>query len=164
MLFRSVALGQIRDERALEPLILALKDEQSTIRQAASAALQRIDAEWPRSEAAQRALPELKAALKDKEYWVRQAAAEALTKIGEARTMEPDGTRFIDAATHKRQVVVEIFVAALQDADRDLRQAAAEALGRIGDRRAFDALTAALQDTDPGVKNAATQALQRLHG
>ena len=132
------------------------------MRHAAASAVGRIDSGWQTSAAAQEALPELKAAQKDREYWVRQAAAEVLAKIGETRPVEPDGTRFINAASHKRQAAMEIFVATLQDFDPDLRQAAAEALGRIGDRRALEPLTNALGDTDDGVRAAAEQALEVL--
>ena len=58
-------LGESREPRALEPLVTALKDKDSSVRQAAEEALKRIDAGWAKSEAAQRVIPTMVAALKD---------------------------------------------------------------------------------------------------
>jgi HEAT repeat protein len=112
------ALGQIRDARAVEPLIAALKDQDRAVRRAAAGALVQIGA---------RAVEPLIAALRD-DYWaVRRAAAEALGQIGDAPAVEP-------------------LIAALKDSAGAVRRAAAEALGQIGDAPAVEPLIAALMD------------------
>jgi hypothetical protein len=68
------ALGQIRDARAVEPLVTALKDQDDAVRQAAAAALGKIgDA---------RTVEPLMAALKDKNSSVQEVAAKELIKMG----------------------------------------------------------------------------------
>ena len=117
---------------AVEPLIAALKDRHSDVRQAAAYVLGEIgDA---------RAVEPLIAAPKDeKEWYVREAAAEALGKIG-APAVEP-------------------LIAALKDEYRNVREAAAEALGEIKDPRAVEPLIAALKDWDV---RAAAEALVKI--
>ena len=67
------ALGEIGDARAVEPLILALKDEYWEVRRRAAEALGEIgDA---------RAVEPLKKALNDESRGVREAARDALEKI-----------------------------------------------------------------------------------
>ena len=67
------ALGEIGDERAVEPLIQALKDEDKAIRYWAAKALGEIGDE--------RAVDSLTQALQDEDEYVREAAEEALEKI-----------------------------------------------------------------------------------
>jgi len=105
------ALVQI-GKPAVKPLIAALRDENWPVREDAAEALNKIEPNWPKSEAAKSQVPEFIAALSDEKYWVRKAAAEALGKIGDTRAVEP-------------------FIAALRDEDSSVRKAAAEALERI---------------------------------
>ena len=95
------ALGEIKDPRAVEPLIAALKDEDSDVRAAAAYALGEIKDP--------RAVEPLIAALKDGDSDVRKAAAKALGEIKDPRAVEP-------------------LIAALKDAKWRVREAAAEAL------------------------------------
>ena len=67
------ALGEIKDPRAVEPLIAALKDTDKDVRQAAAEALGKIGDP--------RAVEPLIAALKDAEWHVRKAAAKALVSL-----------------------------------------------------------------------------------
>ena len=65
------ALGNIGDQRAVEPLIRTLRDEYWYVREAAAEALEKIKPEWYKTEAAGRQVPEFIKTLekaKDKEY------------------------------------------------------------------------------------------------
>ena len=78
----AVVLGQIGDERAVEPLIVALTGEDPWLRKEAAVALGKIGDE--------RAVEPLIVALTgDDQSWVREAAAEALGNIGDERAVEP---------------------------------------------------------------------------
>jgi hypothetical protein len=167
------ALGEIGDERAVEPLIAALKDEVWSGGKAAAEALERIGTP---------AVDPLIAALKDLDYSVYQTAiAEVLGRIGDAQAMKPliaalrtkktrqaavralDGLgwqpdrseagaaywiakRDWDRCVEIGTLAVGPLIAALKDEDRGIHQAAAEALAKIGDARAVDPLIAALKD------------------
>ncbi len=89
---------------AIDPLIVALKDGDSSVRQAAVQALMQIGDT--------RAVEPIVAALKDKEWKVRQAATDALVKFG-ALSVDP-------------------LIVALKDSDSSVRQAAAQALDKLG--------------------------------
>jgi HEAT repeat protein len=130
-------LGQIGDTRAVEPLIAALKDEDSFVRWQAAEALGQIGDT--------RAVEPLIAALKDESKQVRGPAAEALRRIGDART-------------------VESLIAALKDESKQVRGPAAEVLGQIGNPRAVEPLIEALKDDDNNdVRIAAARALVALY-
>jgi HEAT repeat protein len=105
------ALGEIKDPRAVEPLIAALKDAEWIVREAAAYALGEIKDP--------RAVEPLIAALKDENEYVRKAAAYALGEIKDPRAVEP-------------------LIAALKDKDSDVRKAAAEALDHLGWKPAQD--------------------------
>lgn len=94
----STALREIKDPRAVEPLIRALKDKDNDIRETVVYALGEIkDA---------RAVEPLTHALKDEDSRVRSSAAVALGKIKDARA-------------------VELLIAASQDTDKEAREDAA---------------------------------------
>jgi len=79
----AVALGEIKDEKAIEPLITALTtDEESEVRGSAAFALGSIGSE--------KAIEPLITALTtDEESGVRGSAADALGSIGDNRAVEP---------------------------------------------------------------------------
>ena len=104
------ALGQIKDVRAIEPLIAVLKDENSSGRTQALAAGALVSIGTP-------AVDPLIAALKDKDSLVRERAADALGQIKDVRAVEP-------------------LIAALKDKDSLVRERAADALGQIKGARA----------------------------
>jgi HEAT repeat protein len=118
---------------AVEHLITALRDEDSSFRWAAAEALGQIgDA---------RAVEPLIAALKDNDVRTRRGAAEALEKMGDTRAVEP-------------------LIAALKDEDPSVRIYAAKALGNKGDTRAVEPLIAALKDKS--ARWAAAEALGKI--
>ncbi len=134
------ALGQIGDEKALKPLLEALKSDDKWIRRAAATALEEMnnediiepfmrhlleknepDAEVRRSSARalermrpEKALTALAEALKDSSLGVRLGAGQALGRIGEP--------------------AIDILTEALRDPDSRVRDSAVAALGNIGGR------------------------------
>jgi HEAT repeat protein len=144
----------------VEPLIAALGDERSDMRQAAAKALGAIgDA---------RAMEPLIAALKDKDSAVRKAAAEALDHLG-WKPAQDESAGWYWMAKHDWDkcvalgaLAVEPLIAALKDENSDVRQAAAKALGKIGDPRAVEPLIAALSDESSDVRYAAAEALGKI--
>jgi len=75
------ALGILASAEAVEELVVALTDEERSVRQAAEAALTQIDPNWVQSDAAQRASTRLEASLNDRPAWVRSAILQALAKL-----------------------------------------------------------------------------------
>ena len=149
--------GEIGDERAVELLIQALKDEySSSVRWEAAEALDELGYE-PKNDTekayyliarknwdelvkmGEPAVEPLIHALKDEDSGVRREAIKTLVKIGEP--------------------AVEPLIQALKDEDSDVRRGAAWALGKIGDERAVEPLTEALEDEYQVVREAAKKAL-----
>jgi HEAT repeat protein len=105
----ALALGEIGDPRAVEPLIAALGSKVKSVPRCAAFALGKIgDA---------RAVEPLIDTLKDGDGYVREAAAEVLGEIGDARAMDP-------------------LIAALTDKVISVRDKAIRALDRIRDAKA----------------------------
>jgi HEAT repeat protein len=130
------ALGDMKDARAVEPLIAALKDEDWQVRRNAAMALGEIrDA---------RAVEPLIAALKDEVVEVRESVPFALAKIGEP-ALEP-------------------LIRALKDENKDIRGNAAMALLIMKNYRAVGPLIAALKDPDDYVRRRASSALSHITG
>jgi HEAT repeat protein len=77
----ATALGDLGDERAVEPLIEALKDEDNFVRKMAATACGKIHD--------RRMVEPLIETLTDDDPFVRERAAESLGKIGDGRAMEP---------------------------------------------------------------------------
>jgi HEAT repeat protein len=168
------ALREIGDKRAVKPLIMALADEDSELRQRAAVALGKFGDS--------RAAEPLFAALSDEDEDVRICAAEALGKIGDRDIVEPliellegQGEEFswlVDTDPDEGELE-DLFLNAplaallignpLALGSDELRQLAAIALGIIGDERAIRPLLAALKyRKDPDVRWRAAEALGNL--
>jgi HEAT repeat protein len=161
------ALGEIGDARAVEPLIVVLKDDQFDEGRLASDALCKIGAP---------AVEPLIAALKDgKSYFVFRNAAESLGCIGDTRAVEPliaalKDTEYKYACSALVNALgklgdaraVEPLITALKDDDEVVRWQAAKALGMIGDARAVEPLVATLKDGDSGVCSSAAVSLGKF--
>jgi HEAT repeat protein len=164
----ATALGTLGDPRAVEPLILALKnpdwerDWQDT--SALVDALVRLGAP---------SIGPLIAALDWHSQVVRVSAAEALAAIGRP-AVPPLVVLLGDADLETRETAGEILadigaesvdqlVYALRDEQTGRRQRAARVLGQIGDPRAVGPLTRALAD-DPlaGVRQTAAKSLGEI--
>lgn len=148
--YAAEAIGQIGDERGIEPLVDALRDEDKNVRTNTSWALETMKWEPEDNEATAYYLlandkwdelvtlgePEVKPlieALNGKQGYVQSDAAEALGRIGDARC-------------------VESLIQALGSEDYVVRKKVAEALGLIGDERGIEPLIDSLCDEDEGVK------------
>ena len=110
----AVKLARSGDERAIRPLIVALKDDGDW-------EVRALVAEVLAGTGDDRAVDPLIGALKDSHWYVRKKAAEALGSIGDARVIDPSIT----------SKAVEPLTEALKDNDEDVREAAAEALKKI---------------------------------
>jgi hypothetical protein len=116
--------GRVRDPRAVEPLIVALRDDVSGVQRAAAVALGGM--------ADPRAVEPLLVLLKSHAADVRAAAADALGRLGNVSSVGP-------------------LINVLKDESWSVRRAATEALGRIGDQAAVGPIGAALSDRDSHV-------------
>ena len=130
-------LGEIGDQRAVDPLIDALEDENEIwiIRELAAMALGEIGDP--------KAIDPLIDALNDENPYVRGTAAEALGEIGDPKAIDP-------------------LIDALNDEQHFVRSGAAEALGEISDQRAVDPLIEALKDDDWDIQLWAASSLVKL--
>ncbi|MGB2727119.1 MAG: HEAT repeat domain-containing protein [Halobacteriota archaeon] len=161
-------LGEIGDERAVEPLINALRDADYTVQRGAAEALGKIGDK--------KAVEPLITTLKTEDEYLRERAAEALGEIGDKKAVEPlinalkdeDESVRSSATEALGQIgdarAVEPLIDALKDEDWYVRCNAAEALGEIGDKRAIEPLTAALNDKDEYVRSSAETALEKIRG
>jgi HEAT repeat protein len=77
----ATALGDLGDERAVEPLIEALQDEDNFVRKMAATACGKLHD--------RKAVEPLIEALADEDPFVRERAAQALGKIGDSRAVDP---------------------------------------------------------------------------
>ena len=149
------ALIQIRDKKAVEPLIAVLKDEAPIIRAAAAEALGLIEDK--------RALEPLIAVLKDENPTVREAAVKALGLFEDKSVIEPLLAILNDEAPTVQTVaikalwrkdderIIERLIALLNDEDQSVRVEAAHALVKNGDDRSVEPLKAALMRKDYAV-------------
>ncbi len=154
-------LDTIGDERAIEPFIIALKDEDRDVRKAAA---------WGLAKTGTPVVEPLVALLKDDYKWARAAAAKTLDELGWQPTQDGESVDYWIAKDDWDAVVeigipaVQPLVAILECKDREVRRAAAEALGRIGDERAVEPLVAILNN--PGekedVRETAIEALKNM--
>lgn len=181
----TLALGELGTDGAVEPLIMALRDEIREVRRAAAVALgEVVDSEVMDSEVVDSAATEsLIAALEDPDADVREVATEDLGKMGDG-AVEPlmvaviAPSSLVRAAAAKalaRVLVsisppavealsgrVDLLVVCLDSRDAALRKSAARLLGKIGNARAIEALVGALTSDSPGVVEAAADALEGL--
>jgi len=140
-------LGNSGDERAIEPLIEALKNNAfyKFVRPEAARALGILSNEL----GDKRAVVPLIKALKDDDRRhtrcrsVRSSAASSLGEIGDERAVVP-------------------LIEALKDDDEGVRSSAASALGEIGDERAVEPLIKALKDNGEYVASSAARALGEI--
>ncbi|MDZ7363785.1 MAG: HEAT repeat domain-containing protein [candidate division KSB1 bacterium] len=126
---------------ALDTLVAALKDQESTVRSQAAAALGNL------GQSDDRVISALVAALKDQDNYVRDEAAAALGNLGQSDDR-----------------VISALLAALKDQSYSVRTWAAAALGNLGqsDDRVISALLAALKDQESYVRTQAAAALGNL--
>lgn len=162
------ALGGINDNRAIDPLIQSLADDDKAVRSQAMKALARIG---------RPAAGALIAALERDDALIKLGAAEALGEIKDVRAIEPLIAAFQSQIREMRQAslkallkinkssAVEPFIQILRDenAKDDMQADAAWALGEMGDARANEALLQALaSNSDSDVRMNAARALKEI--
>lgn len=133
--FAADALADIKDTRAVFPLIAALNDSDSSVRWSAVKALGKFN-DWRALE------PLLHLVHGDTDKEVRGAAVEAL---GDTPPQS-----------------VKMFIQMLERDDSYVRASAAKVLGKLKDIRAVHPLVAALRDKEDEVTKAAAEALGKI--
>jgi HEAT repeat protein len=118
----AIMLGEIKSKQAVEPLVLALKYEDSY--RIVRKQLEIIDPNWMHSEANKNAVPKLIASLKDNNKNVRGQVAKVLGEIKDNRAVEP-------------------LCIYLHDIESSVREQAALALMNIKDTRSVEPLIGA---------------------
>jgi len=156
----AITLGEMGDERAVAPLITALRDDEWNVREAAEDALAMIGS--PAVEPLIKAL---------REYQTRRYVIKVLGRIKDERVLDPlfvqlRNEEFKDDATAALVEVglpaVERLTAVLNDKDRNVRKHAVLALGAIGLPEAVDLLIEATQDEEWEVRMAAVAGLEQI--
>ena len=159
------ALGESKNEKAIKPLVISLRDDFAEVQKSAISALIKIG---------EPAVKILINSLDDEDGNIRLQSAKALSMMGDS-AVKP----LIDALKDTKVTVacsaaetlgklknnsaVPALIDALKNGELDLRVSAAEALGEIGDKRAVSALTEALNDTGYNVSNFASKALEKIN-
>jgi HEAT repeat protein len=166
------AFGNEADDRTTVVLVTALKDESTTVRNAASQALELQGI---------RALPGLVQAFQSPEPLVRLKAVELVGNLGRAAQsavpdllpLLQDPGRYIPPATPYGEFPLLSAPLAFPassyryspppgNPEQWVRVNAAITLGQLGDRQALPALTVALRDANPWMQLATSWALLRL--
>jgi HEAT repeat protein len=164
-------LGWIKDERAVEPLILAMKENRIEIRTAVFALAMIAEA---RSD--ERAIEVLIANLKSgSDGWstasdgLRRTGGPALAQLIAAAKNERNGGDVRNWAVHiigeiEDPRAVEQLVNVLQEEEEEIyiRRAAAESLGKIRDARAVDTLITLIDHSYERLRSSVTSALVRI--
>jgi HEAT repeat protein len=154
----AITLGEMADERAIGPLITALRDAEWNVREAAQDALAQIGP---------LAVEPLIKALR--EYQIKTFVIQVLGKIKDERVLDPlmaqlRNEEFKDVATKALIEVglpaVERLMAVMNDKDKHVRKHVVTALGEIGVPEAVEPLIDATRDEDWAVR---LQAIAALH-
>lgn len=159
-------LGYIKDERAVIPLIDALKDQDVYLRESAAEALGHIGDV--------RAVEPLINTLGDSQTIVKMAAAKALEEIGKPAVDALITAGLSNKATYIRTGAIELLgkigdtkaieplITLLKDADGYVSHWAADALGDIGDKGVVPVLIEVLQGPAQGPRSGAASALGKI--
>jgi len=155
-----ITLGEMGDERCVEPLVRALRDGDWQVREVAIEALGQVGS------------PAVEPLLKQLRDWdIRKSVIRALGRIKDERVLEPlvgqlrsdeFGLDATDALVELGEPSVERLVAALKDKDESIRKQAVIALGRIKHASALDPLIEMLKDKDWFTRLTAAAALEKI--
>ena len=133
--FAAILLGRIPDQRAIEPLNMALYDTHFEVGRAAAASLAGFGPVG---------LKRLADAIHHPESWLRQHAIYGLTLSGDKR-------------------IVPLILDMTSDPERDVQKQAIQSLGELGDTRALPTLDAiALNRADKEMYTLAKEAIEAL--
>ncbi len=155
-----ITLGEMGDERCIEPLVRCLRDGDWQVREAAVEAVAMIGS------------PAVDMLLRYVRDWdSRKYAIKTLGKINDERVLDPlismlkndefkdDATR---ALTELGQPAVEKLIIALEDKDEFVRKQSIIALGEIKDPAALDPLIENLKDEDWWIRLTSAAALEKI--
>jgi len=155
-----ITLGEMGDERCVEPLVRALQDGDWQVREVAIEALGMVGS------------PAVEPVMKLLRSWdYRKYAIRALGKIKDERVLDPlinqlrsdeFGEDATDALVDLGPPAVEKLVAALNDKDENIKKQAVIALGRIKEPSAIDPLIQKLGDKDWYTRLNAAAALEKI--
>lgn len=155
-----ITLGEMGDERCVEPLARALRDGDWQVREVAIEAMGQVGS------------PAVETLLKLLRDWeVRKYAILALGKIRDERVLDPlmlqlRNDEFKDDAIHALvelgEPAVEKLIVALRDKDENVRKSAVLALGRIKNSDAITPLITMLGDQDWFTRLTAAAALESI--
>ncbi len=155
-----ITLGEMGDERCVEPLARALRDGDWQVREVAIEAMGQVGS------------PAVETLLKLLRDWeVRKYAIAALGKIRDERVLDPLMLQLrhdefkddaIDALVALGAPSVEKLIPALRDKDENVRKCAVIALGRIKHSEAIDPLIQMLGDKDWFTRLTAAAALESI--
>jgi HEAT repeat protein len=156
----AITLGEMGDERCVEPLCNALRDGDWQVREVAIEALGQVGS------------PAVDMLIKLLRDWdVRKYAIIAMGKIRDERVLDPlmlqlKNDEFKDDATNALvelgEPALERLIKALKDKDENIRKQAVLALGRIRHRDAIDPLIDMLADSDWFTRLTAAAALEAI--
>ena len=155
-----ITLGEMGDERCVEPLARALRDGDWQVREVAIEAMGQVGS------------PAVETLLKLLRDWeVRKYAIAALGKIRDERVLDPLMLQLrndefkddaIDALVQLGEPSVEKLIGALRDKDENVRKCGVRALGKIKSSEAIDSLIAMLGDKDWEMRLLAAAALESI--
>ena len=155
-----ITLGEMGDERCVEPLARALRDGDWQVREVAIEAMGQVGS------------PAVDTLLKLLRDWeVRKYAIASLGKIRDERVLDPLMLQLrndefkddaINALVELGQPAVDRLVTALRDKDENVRKCAVLALGRIKSEEAIDPLITMLADQDWFTRLTAAAALESI--
>ncbi len=155
-----ITLGEMGDERCIEPLVKCLRDGDWQVREAAIEALAMIGS--PAVELLLRYV---------RDYDARKPAIKTLGKINDERVLDPlisllRSDEFKDDATwalaELGKPAIARLLELLKDPDEVIRKQAILALGEIKDASCVDALIERLQDSDWFSRLSAAAALEKI--
>jgi len=155
-----ITLGEMGDERCIEPLARCLRDGDWQVREAAVEAVAMVGS------------PAVDILLRYVRDWdSRKYAIKALGKINDERVLDPlismlKNDEFKDDATNALaelgQPAVEKLIEALNDKDEFVRKQSILALGEIKDPAAVDSLIENLKNDDWWVRLTSAAALEKI--
>lgn len=155
-----VTLGEMGDERCVEPLVRALRDGDWQVREAAVEAIAEVGS------------PAVELLIRYMRDWeARKYVIQAMGKINDERVLDPlmsmlHNDEFKDDATRALidlgKPAVPKLIVALTDKEEFVRKQAVLALGEIKDSDAVDPLIAMLQDQDWLTRLTAAAALEQI--
>lgn len=155
-----ITLGEMGDERCVEPLARALRDGDWQVREVAIEAMGQVGS------------PAVETLLKLLRDWdVRKYAILALGKIRDERVLDPLMVQLrndefkddaVNALVELGEPSVPKLIAALKDKDENVRKSAVLGLGRIKNHDAIDPLIEMLGDKDWFTRLTAAAALESI--